>query len=78
MRGVFISPSSLHSVISRSYLHYWLNTSCMDQYEDNWPTSPYSPAEQMQIMRDLEESKKQAFMDKDEERLRNLKEIVCR
>lgn len=31
--------------------------------------------EQMRIMRDVEESKKQAFFDNDEERLRNLRAI---
>lgn len=47
----------------------------METLDERWPTSPYSPAEQMQIMRDLESSKMQAFMDNDEERLRNLREI---
>ena len=47
----------------------------MDNDEDLWPSSPYSASEQQRIMRDLHESRTQAFMEDDNERMRNLREI---
>jgi hypothetical protein len=47
----------------------------MDKDEDLWPSSPYSPQEQQRIMRDLHVSIHTAFMEDDNERMRNLREI---
>jgi hypothetical protein len=47
----------------------------MDEVEEFWPSSPYSPSEQQRIMRDLQRSRTNAFLEDDNERMRNLKEI---
>jgi hypothetical protein len=47
----------------------------MDLSDEDFPTSPYSPSEQQRIMRDLHSSRQQAFMEDDNERMRNLREI---
>ena len=43
--------------------------------DNDYPTTPYSSHEQMQLMRDVEKSKLTAFEENDEERLRQLRQI---
>lgn len=46
-----------------------------NQTDERWPTSPYSEAEKMFIMRDLHESIREAHDQGDAERIRNLRQI---
>jgi len=44
--------------------------------EDLWPTSPYSPAEQQQIMRDLDQSLKHNYSPEDFDRFGHILDLT--